>query len=186
MARIVGAFDDVRALARWTGPWTAFVGVLLAGAGAAGLLLLVGWRRALAWWTAAALVGAGAVVLGGWLVVRAAIASPLEVATSTGPDGWRLPPATALLVTDVSHAVRRQVSATVWRCSAVLALVAAGLVAGSAVARAVRGVSARRWAYAGVAAVVLARVSAPSSARSPTRSWRATATPTCAIGRTTT
>ena len=160
VARIVGAFDDARALARWTGPWTALVGVLLAGGGAAGLLALVGWRRALAWWTAAALVGAGAVVLVGWLVVRSAIASPLEVATSTGPDGWRLPPATALLVTDVSRAVKAQVSATVWRCSAVLALVAVGLVAGSAVAGAVRDVSARRWAYVGVAALALLAVSA--------------------------
>ena len=48
---------------------------------------------------------------------------------------------------------------TVWRCGAVLVLGAAALVAGSAVARAVRDVSARRWAYVGVAAIALLAVS---------------------------
>ena len=135
------AFDDVRDLARWTGPWTPSPACSLGGrrrgrpararrlAAGAGL---VDRRRVLVGRVRSSSAAGGS--------SRAAVASPLAVAGARpAPDGWGLPPATALLVADVPpRAVEARSPPIVWRCGAVLALVGVALVAGSAVARAVR------------------------------------------------
>jgi hypothetical protein len=156
---VVARFDDARALARWSGPWTAVAGVLLAAGGTVALLVLIGRRRA-AWWLAGALVASAALVAAGWLVGRAATSSPLAAAGTARPDGWGLPPATAALLADVATTVGDDVAAVVWRCCAVLVLLALVLVAAGAVARAIRAVPVRHLAYAGVGAVALVALSA--------------------------
>ena len=132
---IVVTFDDARDIARWTGPWTAVVGVVIAAAGVIALAALHGRGRRLVWWLAASLGGAGVVVAGGWLITLAAVTSPLTAAGDPGPGGWRLPPATAALLADVAHAVGNRIAGAVWRCSAALVLIGVALAFGAALWR---------------------------------------------------
>lgn len=124
VANVVDAFDSLRAMARWLGPWTAATGALLAVAGAATLVVVHRRRLTSATrWIGGALIGAAAVVVLGWLVVQVTVSSPLAPATTAGPDGWRLPAATNALLGDIAGHVGARINATVWRAGALLALV---------------------------------------------------------------
>jgi hypothetical protein len=134
VASVVDAFDWVRAMARWLGPWTAAAGALLAVGGAAALVAIHRRRRRVAGrWIAGALIGAGVAVVVAWIVVRGTVASPLDAATTAGPDGWRLPPALAALLGDVAGHVGARLDGTMWRAAAVLVLGGVTILAAGAV-----------------------------------------------------
>jgi hypothetical protein len=87
---------------------------------------------------AALLIGgcwvAGGLAVGlGWIVLTAAVDSPLDAATETGPDAWQLPSGLRAVLADVATELSEQLGGVATRTS--LVLVAAGLVlvAGSVV-----------------------------------------------------
>ncbi len=160
VTQIVAAFDAVRDLARWAGPWTAVAGGALAVGGVIALVLLLGRGRALMWWLAGALIASGVVVAAAWLIARAAIGSPLTTAASTGPTGWDLPPAMRVLLADVGGEVERRLTSVVWRCSALLVLFGMALGAGRLLVGALRTVPRQRAAVAAAGLVACAGFSA--------------------------
>lgn len=153
---VVGAFDDARALARWFGPWTALVGVLVTIAGGALLAWGRPWREAIAW-LGGSVVAAGALLAAGWVLAARVVDSPFEAATSGG-TAWNLPHAAHVLLADVGDHVTGHADAMVWRVAAVLVVAGAVLVAGSLLGRVTFAVPERRTVVVGAALVAGALV----------------------------
>lgn len=175
---VLSSLDSVRALTRWFNPVTAAVGLVVALLAAVALW----WRHAERPGRGLALAGAGLALAGVamvviWSIVGDAIAEPLDLATTTGPDSWAMPAS----VRDVLGDVRAELgdtlrTAVLWRAGAALVggllLVGVGLGLPALLHRlgAVRPSPAVIGAGATVVAVgVLVALGSPSSADPPQR-----------------
>ena len=133
-ATVVAVLDPVRDAARWFGPPTFGLGLVLFGGALAG----VAWtsrddpRRAL---TLAGLtaLGAGAAVLVGSWIVDAVVTSPLAPATSTGPDSWNLPTGMRSVLGDVESTIAADILGSARASIALLLVLGGGLVLTAAV-----------------------------------------------------
>jgi hypothetical protein len=161
VTEVVATLDTVRDLAWWFDPWTAFLGVVLAVAGAIALLVLHrDERRRAAWWLAGALGGAAVAVAVAWFVIRGVVGAPLAPATSAGADGWDLPAGVQAVLADVLDDVGGRLTQVTWRSVAVLALGALLIAWGASLGRLVRAVPVRRVALLGGGVAALAVFSA--------------------------
>lgn len=144
--RVVGELDPVREAARWFGPATLAVALLLVAGGAGGLVAL--HRRDLR--RACLLVGAGLLTaglttLGWWLAIRHGIDPPLGPATSTGPGSWGLPTGMRSVLRDLESALASSLDSTVLRAALAPIVAGGALMAGAALTVHRTEPVTRRW-----------------------------------------
>lgn len=157
---IAASLDGARSVADWFAPLPALAATL-AAVGAAVALAVAHrerWRAAVAWIAGSLGVAAlGLVVL--WRVIGAAIDTPLERLTGTGPGTWNLPVGARSVLRDVATGIGDGVAGLVVRIATVLLALA---LAGGVVVVVSRFRPRERRARAGVAlAAAVAVVAVP-------------------------
>jgi hypothetical protein len=154
---VVGQLNTARDAARWLGPPMAAAGAVLMVGAAAGIVWLERRdpRRA-GYLLAASALAAGLTIVAAWALAAWLVEPPLEPATETGADTWRLPPGLRALLADIVASLADDLAGTARRLALVPLAAGAALAAGIAVAPRLRLPSPRRAVGAGAAAAVVA------------------------------